>query len=172
MLVTGGATAEQPERFASNIPEFMLFARRNVNSVPCSNFGQFALYAHSSLPMRDEINFLGSGVIMFLGAAAYRKARFRQALIANVRIPVSQNFTDFRPIFGHKRGHLIQVPDFHVAQGRWLPGNELRERQNSNGGWANSRSPIILRDHSVPGRGLVFLVWTRAVCRNGQPTFQ
>src|SRR5258708_33769228 len=114
MLVARGATAEEAEGLIAGVPEFMFLARRNGNGVAGLHFGHFSLQAHSAAAGGDEINFLALGMIMLLGARADGQARLRQALVADGRIAIGQQFADFRAVFGDEARRHMEVFDFHT----------------------------------------------------------
>ena len=68
MFVGRGATTKQPERFAAGVPQLVPLAGRNGDGVPCPDFVRLAGDADFSRAVRDEINFLGARVKMFLRA--------------------------------------------------------------------------------------------------------
>ena len=81
MFVARGATAEENQRFAARIPEFVFFAGGNGDGITGADVCQFAFNAHASEALDDEIDFFGFGVVMLLGARANGEARFGEALI-------------------------------------------------------------------------------------------
>src|SRR5256885_16006840 len=99
MFVTGSAAAKKRERLGAGIPKFVLFAGRDCDGVASFDFGKLAFDAHATLAVGDEIDFLGPGVVMLLGAGAGRKASFGQALVADGGIAVGEQFADFRTGF-------------------------------------------------------------------------
>src|SRR5260370_42447122 len=114
MLVARGATAEERKRLTAGIPEFMFLAWRNGNGVAGLHVGQFSREAHSAAAGSDEINFLGLGMIMLLGARADWQARLRQALVADGRIAIGQQFAEFGAVFGDEARRRVEVFDFHT----------------------------------------------------------
>src|SRR5436190_870420 len=76
MFVARGATAEENERFAARIPEFVFFAGWDCDGVTGADVGEFAFDAHASGALGNVIDFFGFGVVMLLSARANRKARF------------------------------------------------------------------------------------------------
>src|SRR5882724_7107068 len=132
MLVTWRAAAEQVQHLLAGVPELVLLARRNGDGVTGFHIRTFAFDAHPALAGQDEVNLLRPGVIMLLSAAACRQARVRQALIANARIAIRQQFADFGTVLGDECGHVAHVLDFHTAPPCWIKWT-ANERSNREG---------------------------------------
>jgi hypothetical protein len=125
MLIRRRATAQQLKRFAAGVPQLVLLAGQNGDSIASFDVADFTINANAPGAMGDIINFLGLDMIMLLRAAAGGQPRFGQALVANGRIAVREQLPDFRAILGSERHDVVQVFDVHKFG---LPKNELSHK--------------------------------------------
>src|SRR5438045_2549040 len=135
MFVTRRTAAEKFQRFLAGVPQLVLLARQYGNSIPGLHLGHFSFNAHSALAGEDEINLLRAGVIMLLRARPWRQPRLGQALIANGRVTVRQQFPNFRPVFGNERWRASQVLYFHRGRSCWTKRVPLERKKHIRRLW-------------------------------------
>ena len=109
MLEAGRATAEQPQRLASRVPEFVFLAGSYGNGVAGLHFAQLVLDAHPARAVRDEINLLRLGVLMLLRASAGGLPRLGETLIANDGIAIREQLANLRPVLRDERRNVSKV---------------------------------------------------------------
>src|ERR1051326_83260 len=97
----------------------MFFSGRNCNRIASLDLCGFMLDAHAAPAGSNEINFLGSCVVMLLGAAAGGQTRFSPTLIANGRVAVGEQLANFGAVFGNEGRCLVDIFYFHTAFPCW-----------------------------------------------------
>src|SRR5262245_24123108 len=74
--------------------------------------------------MSDVINLLGANVVMLLRARAGCQPRFSQALVADDRITMREQFANFPAVLRKKGKHGLEICNIHIAKG-FLEGSEF-----------------------------------------------
>src|SRR5262245_21832145 len=113
MLVGGRAAAEETQHPGAGVPELVALAGRNRYRVAHPDFALFAFDAHAPGAGGDEVYFLGLGMIMLLSASPDGETRLSQALIADARVAMREQFADLRAVLGDEGAHGVQVCDVH-----------------------------------------------------------
>ena len=124
MLVARSTTTKQSQRCAARIPKLMLLSGQNSNGISNPNILRLILDPHFTFSFKDEINFLGFRMVMLIRATSNWNGCFGKTLVSYGRIPISQQFTNLRPILGHKGLHLIEVYFIHKINRNELPDQE------------------------------------------------
>src|SRR5213075_1127881 len=104
VLVSGGAAAEEVECFFAGVPEFVLLAGGDRDGVAGFYFAGFVFDADTAGAVGDVINFFGFGMVMFLRAGADGQAGLGEALVADSRVAMREEFADFGAVFGDEGG--------------------------------------------------------------------
>ena len=90
IFVAGGTATQETQDFPASVPQFMFLTRRNGNGIAWFDFPGFVFDTDFSRAVGDVINFLGAGMVMFLGGGANRQAGFREALIADGGVSIRE----------------------------------------------------------------------------------
>src|SRR5579863_5637454 len=81
VFVGGGAAAEEGEGLVAEVPDFVFLAGRDGDGVIYFYFAGFVFDADFAVAGGDVVDFLGFGMVVFLGAAANGDAGFGEALV-------------------------------------------------------------------------------------------
>jgi len=101
---------------------FTVDAVKKREEITNHDVADFPFDPHPSGPVGDVVDLLGLGVVVLLSSAADGQARLRQALVADGRVPVRQQFADLRAVFGCECGCAVQIAYVHT-----LTINALRQ---------------------------------------------
>src|SRR5262245_37873388 len=91
----------------------MLLAWGHCDGIAGFDLHDLPLDPHAAISVREVVNFLGLGMVMFLCAGVDVQPRFGQALFSTRRISVSRQLPDLGPIFSDKSGHVFYVFGVH-----------------------------------------------------------
>jgi hypothetical protein len=103
----------------------MFLPGRNCNGIARFHIARLAFNADFSSAVRDEINFLGARMIMFLCAGADGQSRLGEALVANRRIAIREQFADLGTILRDEWFDFIQIFNVH----KFCAGQKLSGRR-------------------------------------------
>lgn len=109
MLVTGSTTTKELQIDFLIIRDPMYRTRWDRDRITTPNTKSLIAAVHYPLALCQKVNLFRLGMIVGVGGRSGWNGRFGQALVADRRIPMSQDFANDRPILGHER--------FAVGQG-------------------------------------------------------
>src|SRR5262245_42120730 len=99
MFVGRRAAAEESESTRAGVPQLMLLAGRNGDRVALAHHINLPFQMHSPRSGCYEIYFLGPRVIVLESTSAHRDPSLGEALVADGRIPICEQFTNFGTVF-------------------------------------------------------------------------
>ena len=120
VFVRRRATTQQAQGLAAGVPQLVFLAGRNRHRIAGFHFAKLAFDPHPPGARRDEINFFRSRMVVRLGAAANGQARLRQALVADNRVAVGEQFANFRAVFRDEGRRFVEVFDVHKSSSQTL----------------------------------------------------
>ena len=117
MLVARCAATEKHQRFLARVDDLVRGPRRDRDRVAHGHLGRFLANVHPRPALQDVVDFLGLGVVVRRRGSADRQARFGQALIANARVAVRQQFANLRAVLSGKTGDAGEILNIHDRVG-------------------------------------------------------
>jgi len=109
ILVGWGTAAEEFQHDRADVANLVPSARRNRNRVPRADRADLVADLHRAVTFQDVVDLFRSGMIVGRGGSVDRKPRIGQRLVANIRIPMGQQFTNLRAVLGSEGRHAIDI---------------------------------------------------------------
>ena len=105
VLVSRTTAAKQTQSLFTVVLDPVNLPWRNRDRVPYLHGRGLPIDGHLAGTVSDIVNLFGSDVVVGNGSGSRWHTSLCQTLILNFRIPVRQQFSDFRRVLGGKRRH-------------------------------------------------------------------